>query len=605
MADLKISQLPTATTPLVGTETTIVIQGGVTKQAQSADFALTPLATQAGAGMVGFTPVAGLVTTNVQAAIAEMIADLAASSGSSLIGFTQAEVGAKAGTLQAKAREFVSATDFFADGVSGAAVDPTGAIDSTLGIQAALNTGRAVFLPQGTYKISQRLLLQSFQLFFGEGANSIIRLANGVSAGLTNDSMIQCGAVNSVITDLAIDGNAANNNGDYYSAISGSASLGAKIRNLYISSVFGNAISGSSSIGLLISNIRFHDITGMTGDPGECIYLFASTRAAITNIVATDVDDHVIYISGLDATPSTDIVVSNVVANNAGRSALGSSAFNVLGRCVNISFSNCVANDCDLGYTVNASSADNSTPYNILLSNCSAYRSYRSGFSFQGVGTGSDMNIVMSGILSNESGRAVAGVTAYGILFTLTNKITMSGVQVEKSNDDGVRFSSCKNANWTGGKSVDNSRRLGTAAFYGIRFGDASGSMTAGQVDNVRISAVDTTDSAAAGKLQKRGFYFEAGSTNCSVTGGSHTGNETACWSKDTTTDATCTVFGVGYTNTQVTTPSVLFGTAVPSAFTWAVGDRVISRNPVVGQPKGWVCTVAGAPGTWVSEGNL
>lgn len=36
-----------------------------------------------------------------------------------------------------------------------------------------------------------------------------------------------------------------------------------------------------------------------------------------------------------------------------------------------------------------------------------------------------------------------------------------------------------------------------------------------------------------------------------------------------------------------------------------AVGDRVIQSIPVVGQPKGWRCTVAANPGTWVSEGNL
>ncbi len=35
------------------------------------------------------------------------------------------------------------------------------------------------------------------------------------------------------------------------------------------------------------------------------------------------------------------------------------------------------------------------------------------------------------------------------------------------------------------------------------------------------------------------------------------------------------------------------------------VGDRVIQSVPVVGQPKGWRCTVLGSPGTWVSEGAL
>jgi hypothetical protein len=44
---------------------------------------------------------------------------------------------------------------------------------------------------------------------------------------------------------------------------------------------------------------------------------------------------------------------------------------------------------------------------------------------------------------------------------------------------------------------------------------------------------------------------------------------------------------------------------AAPTTGTWAVGDRCINSNPVIGQPKSWACTVAGTPGTWVSEGNL
>ena len=44
---------------------------------------------------------------------------------------------------------------------------------------------------------------------------------------------------------------------------------------------------------------------------------------------------------------------------------------------------------------------------------------------------------------------------------------------------------------------------------------------------------------------------------------------------------------------------------SAPAVGDWIVGDRAQQLTPVVGQPKGWMCTVAGAPGTWVSEGNL
>jgi hypothetical protein len=45
--------------------------------------------------------------------------------------------------------------------------------------------------------------------------------------------------------------------------------------------------------------------------------------------------------------------------------------------------------------------------------------------------------------------------------------------------------------------------------------------------------------------------------------------------------------------------------TAAPATGAWDVGDQSANSTPAVGQPKGWMCTVAGTPGTWVSTGNL
>lgn len=44
---------------------------------------------------------------------------------------------------------------------------------------------------------------------------------------------------------------------------------------------------------------------------------------------------------------------------------------------------------------------------------------------------------------------------------------------------------------------------------------------------------------------------------------------------------------------------------SAPNYGTWLRGDYVTNGASSVGQPKGWYCTVAGSPGTWVSEGNL
>ncbi len=53
------------------------------------------------------------------------------------------------------------------------------------------------------------------------------------------------------------------------------------------------------------------------------------------------------------------------------------------------------------------------------------------------------------------------------------------------------------------------------------------------------------------------------------------------------------------------TYPRIMYGTAAPTNGTWAVGDQMHNITPAVGAAKGWMCTVAGTPGTWVSTGNL
>ena len=73
-------------------------------------------------------------------------ASLAASSGSSLVGFIQAGAGAVARTAQSKMRDVVSVKDFGAVG--------DGVADDTAAIQAAHAASNQVFYPRGTYKIN-------------------------------------------------------------------------------------------------------------------------------------------------------------------------------------------------------------------------------------------------------------------------------------------------------------------------------------------------------------------------------------------------------------------------------------------------------------------
>ena len=46
-------------------------------------------------------------------------------------------------------------------------------------------------------------------------------------------------------------------------------------------------------------------------------------------------------------------------------------------------------------------------------------------------------------------------------------------------------------------------------------------------------------------------------------------------------------------------------GVAPPTTGSWAKGDRVINSSPDPGEPIGWVCVTAGAPGAWKPYGRI
>jgi len=61
----------------------------------------------------------------------------------------------------------------------------------------------------------------------------------------------------------------------------------------------------------------------------------------------------------------------------------------------------------------------------------------------------------------------------------------------------------------------------------------------------------------------------------------------------------------VGVYGTIVSGSQQLRASAAPSTGTWKVGDVVWNTAPAVGGNLGWICTVAGTPGTWIVFGRF
>ncbi len=121
------------------------------------------------AGAVANTPSGGVTELEVQGAINGLetrkaaLADLAASSGASLVGFMPAGTGAVVTTVQSKLREGVSVLDFGANTIPGTT-------DMTAAFNAAITASFGfVYVPAGTYKITSSILLKTGIRLIGAG----------------------------------------------------------------------------------------------------------------------------------------------------------------------------------------------------------------------------------------------------------------------------------------------------------------------------------------------------------------------------------------------------------------------------------------------------
>lgn len=170
---------------------------------------LVPPATTRAGKVLGFdaggNPVAVAVAGTTDPSLR---ADLAASSGTSLVGFLQAGTGAVARTAQSKMRECVSVTDFGAD--------PNGASDSTAAIQAAFNAAaitnpygtfrKNVYFPAGFYLVTNTITVPRGVAFFGEGIESTTIRADLWSGTLGNPIFSASTAPNFRMSGMNING---------------------------------------------------------------------------------------------------------------------------------------------------------------------------------------------------------------------------------------------------------------------------------------------------------------------------------------------------------------------------------------------------------------
>jgi len=135
-------------------------------------------------------PVLG--TDNIE--FVNFLTDAIGSTSADLVTYTPAGTGAVARSAQSKMRDTVSVKDFGAVG--------DGVTNDTAAIQAAINTNKEVFVPNGTYLITSALAMASGQTLRGESnVYTILKVNSAINAINISDTS------NVVVDNLYIQGN--------------------------------------------------------------------------------------------------------------------------------------------------------------------------------------------------------------------------------------------------------------------------------------------------------------------------------------------------------------------------------------------------------------
>lgn len=205
MATKNISEL-TLADALTGDEVLPIVQSGTTKKATpdqlaavigtaitasetAAEAAATSAASSASAASVAATTATTKATeasASAQAAsdsadaAAATVGSLAASTGSSLVGFLQSGTGAVARTIQDKARDHVSILDFIPVAEHAAIRAGTSTYDCSADLQEAINSfsvgtswyvsGPSIYFPPGDYHFDSTIELKKRVRLYGDGS---------------------------------------------------------------------------------------------------------------------------------------------------------------------------------------------------------------------------------------------------------------------------------------------------------------------------------------------------------------------------------------------------------------------------------------------------
>lgn len=474
--------------------------------------------------------------------------------------------------------------------------DSTGTTDSTAAFNAALAASSSVFVPAGTYLVENITEFNSGCELFGEGFNSILKLANT--------------SPDSHILDINHNTFAANIDGLYVHDLQLQGETATPVFEEQCHLV---ALTGVTNA--LFENVKFYAFSGDgmyigSGDSGVDEY--HNSNITISKCVFDGVNKE--NRNGISVIDCNNLLVDNCYFANTTKSTMPGAIdiepnANTYHIVKNITVSNCRFYNIGGNFGV----------IGVLLP--VAFTTAATGFSFE------NNFIEASGNGFNWRYDLVGGVSestnSFGldIINNTVKDCTGSAFRVTNVRDCCIQnneFNVCNDTSFISFSGSDYNAIDVTVTdnlFYKNGATNGNG-LSIFKATRVTITGNEFNDCGTGTPGAANAIDFNTGtSSNITISNNnfvSPTGKTTVAIQKEA--GHTFTPAGniqlnnrfsglTNYFNWRI--GDSIYASAAPSTEAWVVNDRVYNSAPAAGQPEGWVCTVAGTPGTWKAMANL
>ena len=474
------------------------------------------------------------------------LAELAASGGSNLIGFLQAGIGAVATTVQAKLRESVSVLDFGAVG--------DGVTDDTAAIQAAINAvntlpmNGVVYLPSGTYKITTALSVPYGVSIFGDGGTASIIQAEG------------CNGLNFTSFSYSIGSM-------FYEDFGLTAATGTNFSA--VQSL--NSPTSVTQDGLNFNRMRFYGWN-------QCFILSSTWNTIISNCRAENINNFVTLSQGNGQAVITKITQNNIVYAAGGNGTGNKYAIDILAttgftETVHIfensiyGFEICINVDQATYITIGSNDLSGSVKVIAFVTSSGGYNIVNNYIEASGSGTGifgASQGSETIETRTNIQNNYFIGTATAAIGIQLNTAVATYQWNATIRDNTFTGFATNDILFYASGKSIiDNNRCMSTTPTNSVYIGEVLGSPVILTNNFFRKALyIDVLANFTDGKL-------------------------------------------ILQNNVESNSFQSTHQAAAPSTGTWRVGDIVYNNAPASAGYVGFVCTVAGTPGTWKSFGLI